>query len=68
MNAANARPQDWHPPQQDGLLRCQHMTTRNGWRSSSRGVERKQGFRFVSTAICHSLMQATGMTDDHLVI
>jgi len=32
-----------------------------------RGVERKQGSRFVSTAICHSLMQATGMIDDHLV-
>ena len=28
---------------------------------------KKQGFRFVGTTICYSLLQATGMIDDHLV-
>ena len=28
---------------------------------------RKQGFRFVGSTICYSLMQASGMIDDHLV-
>jgi DNA-3-methyladenine glycosylase I len=28
---------------------------------------KKRGFRFVGTTICYSLMQATGMINDHLV-
>jgi DNA-3-methyladenine glycosylase I len=28
---------------------------------------KKRGFRFVGSTICYSLMQATGMVDDHLV-
>ena len=28
---------------------------------------KKRGFRFVGTTICYSLLQATGMVDDHLV-
>jgi DNA-3-methyladenine glycosylase I len=28
---------------------------------------KKRGFRFVGSTICYSLMQATGMIDDHLV-
>ena len=28
---------------------------------------RKRGFRFVGTTICYSLLQATGMVNDHLV-
>ncbi|BFI94591.1 MAG: DNA-3-methyladenine glycosylase I [Rhodanobacter sp.] len=28
---------------------------------------KKRGFRFVGTTICYSLMQATGMVNDHLV-
>jgi DNA-3-methyladenine glycosylase I len=28
---------------------------------------KKRGFRFVGTTICYSLLQATGMIDDHLV-
>jgi DNA-3-methyladenine glycosylase I len=28
---------------------------------------KKRGFRFVGSTICYSLMQATGMSDDHLV-
>ena len=30
-------------------------------------VLRKHGFRFVGSTICYSLMQASGMIDDHLV-
>jgi len=30
-------------------------------------VLKKRGFRFVGTTICYSLMQATGMINDHLV-
>jgi len=28
---------------------------------------KKRGFRFVGTTICYSLLQATGMVNDHLV-
>jgi DNA-3-methyladenine glycosylase I len=28
---------------------------------------KKRGFRFVGTTICYSLLQATGMINDHLV-
>jgi DNA-3-methyladenine glycosylase I len=30
-------------------------------------VLRRRGFTFVGPVICHALMQATGMVDDHLV-
>ncbi|KRE85841.1 DNA-3-methyladenine glycosylase [Rhodanobacter sp. Soil772] len=30
-------------------------------------VLKKRGFRFVGTTICYSLLQATGMVNDHLV-
>jgi DNA-3-methyladenine glycosylase I len=52
---------------------------RNRWRSPAEvpastelsdrmsKVLKKRGFRFVGTTICYSLLQATGMIDDHLV-
>ena len=51
----------------------------NAWRESSEvpastelsdrmsKALKKRGFRFVGTTICYSLMQATGMINDHLV-
>jgi DNA-3-methyladenine glycosylase I len=52
---------------------------RNHWRSQAEvpastalsdrmsKAPKKRGFRFVGTTICYSLLQATGMVDDHLV-
>ncbi len=52
---------------------------RNRWRSQAdvpastelsdrmSKVLKKRGFRFVGTTICYSLLQATGMVNDHLV-
>ena len=54
-------------------------TMRNRWRASGEvpastelsdrmsKALRKRGFRFVGSTICYSLLQATGMINDHLV-
>ncbi|MBQ4856030.1 DNA-3-methyladenine glycosylase I [Rhodanobacter sp. B2A1Ga4] len=54
-------------------------TLRNHWRSQAEvpastalsdrmsKALKKRGFRFVGSTICYSLLQATGMIDDHLV-
>ena len=53
-------------------------TVRNGWHDQAEvpprtelsdrmsKVLKKRGFRFVGSTICYSLMQATGMVNDHL--